>query len=159
MEIERKFLVKENIVEALYQTSPSRIEQMYLSYEPEIRIRKVEKTKKDSEETKYYLTVKSEGTDAREEFETEISQNTYHELLYKAISKKIMKLRYQYDIGNGLTAEVDVYDNFDFSTVEVEFNTIEQAMNFLPPVWFGEEVTQNKHYKNKALAKNRLSLI
>ena len=36
--------------------------------------------------------------------------------------------------------------------VEVEFNSLEEAEAFIPPAWFGEEVTGNKQYSNAQLA-------
>ncbi len=36
--------------------------------------------------------------------------------------------------------------------VEVEFGSIDESRRFRPPAWFGEEVTDNKRYKNNALA-------
>lgn len=37
--------------------------------------------------------------------------------------------------------------------VEVEFETKEDAERFAPPVWFGEDVTFDKNYKNNSLCK------
>ncbi|CBK73647.1 hypothetical protein CIY_07540 [Butyrivibrio fibrisolvens 16/4] len=31
---------------------------------------------------------------------------------------------------------------------EVEFPTIEEANSFVPPEWFGEDVTNDKNYHN-----------
>ena len=39
-------------------------------------------------------------------------------------------------------------------TVEVEFTTEEEARAFIRPSWFGEDVTNDKSYKNKMLALN-----
>ena len=71
MEIERKFLVKK--IPDLTNLQAIYIEQGYLSFSPEVRIRK--------KDEKFYLTVKSDGDIVREEYEIEISQNTYEELI------------------------------------------------------------------------------
>jgi CYTH domain-containing protein len=36
---------------------------------------------------------------------------------------------------------------------EVEFNTKEEAAEFIPPLWFGKEVTYDENFKNKNLWK------
>ena len=68
MEIERKLLIKE--IPDLTNTVYTEITQGYLSFDPEIRIRK------DSD--KYYITQKSNGDIAREEIEKEIDTITYN---------------------------------------------------------------------------------
>jgi adenylate cyclase len=65
MEIERKFLVEK--IPDLTNAQAIHIEQGYLSFSPEVRIRKRDEI--------FYLTVKSDGDIAREEYEIEISLN------------------------------------------------------------------------------------
>ena len=71
------------------------------------------------------------------------------------ISKEIKKIRYYLPLTDGLTAELDVYGGFlkGLVTVEVEFRSIAGSENFEVPSWFGEEITYDKQYKNKNLAK------
>ena len=38
--------------------------------------------------------------------------------------------------------------------VEVEFNSVEDANNFLPPNWFGEDVTNSNKYHNSYLSQH-----
>ena len=75
MEIERKFLVTtppEN-----YGSFPHHeIEQAYLCTEPVVRIRK--------EDDNYYLTYKSKGLLAREEYNLPLTKEAYAHLLTKA---------------------------------------------------------------------------
>jgi adenylate cyclase len=149
MEIERKFLVKEipdlTSVKAIY------IEQGYLSFLPEVRIRKKDK--------RFYMTVKSDGDIAREEYEIEISQNTYDELSSKVKGLILKKRRYEIPLNKADVAELDIYENFeDLKLVEVEFIDIDSANNFEIPCWFGNEVTRDKEFKNKNLAKILRSL-
>ena len=37
--------------------------------------------------------------------------------------------------------------------VEVEFPSMESAMSFVPPDWFGEDVTMSGEYQNSRLSK------
>ena len=51
--------------------------------------------------------------------------------------------------------ELDIYEKHlkRLSTVEVEFDTEEEANSFNPPEWFGEDITYNPTYKNSNLSK------
>lgn len=145
LEIENKFLVRE--VPNLSEYSFDEIEQGYLSFVPEIRIRK----KGD----KYFLTEKGEGTRIRPETETEIDSTTYSILSNLVQGRIIRKTRYKIPLEDGLIAELDIYydDLEGLSTVETEFCSEKQANEFIKPDWFGEDITENKEYKNKNLAR------
>ena len=54
-----------------------------------------------------------------------------------------------------MTAELDLYHNEldGLSTVEVEFTDVEEATEFKEPDWFDIDITSDKSYKNKNLAK------
>ena len=148
-EIEKKYLLNvsnmDEIIDLLKNSST--VNQTYISLEPEIRIRK--------RADKYYITKKSVGTQKREEIETQINATTYEILKSKAIGNTIIKERTDISLGDGLTAEVDIYKG-DFSglcIVEVEFKSEEQAANFIPPRWFGKEITDDMRYKNRNLSQ------
>jgi CYTH domain-containing protein len=155
MEIERKFLFKGNI-EEMWKNPIKKIKQCYLSYDPEVRIRE----KHNSDGRKYYLTVKNKGDKVREEYEVEISKNTYEEL-YKnrQTNSLISKFRFIVPLENNLKAEVDFYENVytdssnSLKVIEVEFESEEQSNNFIIPKWFGREVTNDHRYKNGYIAK------
>jgi len=55
---------------------------------------------------------------------------------------------------NGHQVELDVYRGLleGLVVAEVEFESAEESRRFAPPTWFGDEVTNNKHYKNSSLA-------
>jgi len=38
-------------------------------------------------------------------------------------------------------------------TTEVEFSSVAQAEAFVPPAWFGKEITEDIRYKNTHLSK------
>ena len=116
------------------------MEQTYLMIQPEIRVRK--------ENNKYVMTVKSNDILIREEYETVISKSMYESLKENAVTNILYKTRYMKDI-----YEIDIYTYpEDLHIVEVEFNSLEEANSFIPPKWFGEEVTYNKEFFNKNLA-------
>ncbi len=146
MEIERKFLVQN--LPNLNNYPHKDIVQGYISFNPEIRIRKAN--------DKCYLTVKSEGTISREENEIEINLTIFSSLLKIVKGRIIYKTRYFIPLADSLNAELDVYheDLDGLFTVEVEFLNMQDAQNFLPPNWFFEEITEDKKYKNKNLAAN-----
>ena len=146
MEIERKFLV--SALPAGYDQYPShQIEQAYLSTDPVVRIRK--------EDDQYYLTYKSKGLLAREEYNLPLNQASYEHLLTKADGIILTKQRFRIPLpGISYTAELDIFSGRyeGLMLVEVEFETEEQAKAFLPPDWFGKDVTFSGEYQNSRLA-------
>ena len=146
MEIERKFLVKE--IPCLDGVKYSEIKQGYFSVSPEKRVRE--------KDDKYYLTEKGEGFLVRTEIEKEIDEKTA--LKYFDLSKNriVEKRRYFLPYGN-YTIELDIYGGKHQGLVvaEVEFDSVEEANSFVPPAWIGEDITENKTYKNMVLALNK----
>ena len=151
MEIERKFLIKE-LPENLSQYAFHTLEQGYLNTDPVVRVRR--------EDDDFYLTYKGKGFLAREEYNLPLNAEAYAHLIEKADGNIIRKKRYLIPIeGSGLTIELDVFDA-PFSPLilaEVEFESIEQAQAFVPPEWFGEDVTENREYSNSYLSRKAIS--
>ncbi len=146
MEIERKFLVSV-LPENYDHHSSHQIEQAYLSTDPVVRIRK--------EDDQYYLTYKSRGLLAREEYNLPLNQASYEHLLTKADGIVLTKQRFLIPLpGTSYTAELDIFSGHykGLMLVEVEFETEEQANAFVPPEWFGEDVTFSGEYQNSRLA-------
>lgn len=146
MEIERKFLTK--AVPFELSAYPCRIiTQAYLSFSPTIRIRQSDDA--------YILTVKGKGHLAREEFELPLSRAEYEALQKKTEGTPVRKKRYLVPLEGGLTAEVDVYEGAlaGLLTTEVEFPSVEAAEAFVPPAWFGRDVSAEKAYKNTSLSR------
>jgi adenylate cyclase len=78
------------------------------------------------------------------------------ETLWPATSgRRVEKRRYLLGI-KGFVAEVDVYEGAlaGLEVVEVEFADKDEAEAFVPPPWFGREVTEDAGYKNASLAMN-----
>ena len=145
MEIERKFLIKE-IPKKLEQYTKREISQAYISIDPTIRIRK--------SDTSYILTVKGSGAVFREEFELNISETQYNTLVLKAETPFVNKTRYTIPIRNDLNADLDIYhlQLEGLYTVEVEFSTISESNSFIPPKWFGKDISNDNRYKNSFLS-------
>ena len=133
MEIERKFLVS-RIPDALQKFPCVRMEQAYISTDPLIRIRRAGE--------RCILTCKGRGLLSREEFELDMTPEAYERLSAKADGVRIVKDRYRVPLGERV-AELDVFHAplAPLVLVEVEFPTEADAENFMPPDWFGREVT------------------
>ena len=146
MEIERKFLITD--LPFLVDSYPSHlIEQAYLSTEPVIRIRR--------EDEDYYMTYKSKGLMVREEYNLPLTKEAYDHLLPKADGNIITKKRICIPLTDTLTAELDIFLGAfaPLKLVEVEFPDEESANGFIPPEWFGQEVTFSTAYHNSTLSK------
>ena len=148
MEIERKFLVP--ALPPDYQSWEAiQMEQGYLSTAPVVRVRK--------ENDEYYLTYKSKGLLAREEYNLPLTRESYEHLLSKADGIILTKKRYMIPVpvNEHLTIELDVFEGHYNGLIlaEVEFSTEEEAKAFTPPSWFGEDVTFSGEYHNSRLSK------
>ncbi|MBC7959702.1 MAG: CYTH domain-containing protein [Vallitaleaceae bacterium] len=146
MEIEKKFLIQElpfDISRYPHQT----ISQGYVSTSPVIRIRQ--------KNTLYFLTCKSKGLMAREEFEVEISKEEFLRLQSKIDHHMIQKERYYIPLGNELQIELDLFEGFlkGLTMAEVEFPSMEAAYAFTPPLWFGKELTEDYRFHNSYLCQ------
>lgn len=154
MEIERQFLVKKlPVLPDVYEY----LEQGYVSLVPEIRIRKIG-------DNHYMLTVKRGVGLVREEWETDISRQEYENLVAQLYpeTQMIVKHRYHIRLEDGHIAELHIHSGHlaGFSYVEVEFSDVEDAKAFVPPDWFGREVTDDAEFTYGALAKaNGMELV
>ncbi len=146
MEIERKFLVKQ-LPDHLDQYARRELEQGYLCTSPVVRIRK------DNEN--YELTYKSKGLMVREEYNLPLTKESYEHLKTKIDGRLISKTRYMLPLEHDLTIELDVFhgDLAPLLLAEVEFPDEDSANAFLPPAWFGEDVTFSTKYHNSTLSR------
>ena len=146
MEIERKYLI-EQLPENLSSYDCRIIEQGYLCTAPVVRIRR--------DNDKYELTYKSKGLMAREEYNMPLTEESYEHLLSKVDGRVIRKKRYMLPLDEVLTIELDVFegDLAPLVLAEVEFPSEEMAMDFVPPEWFGEDVTFSTKYHNSNLSQ------
>lgn len=148
MEIERKFLIAaQNLPKALDQYPCLKIEQGYLCTNPVVRIRRQDES--------YYLTYKSKGMLAREEYNLPLTKEAYEHLKPKTDGIFISKLRYVIPEKDGLSIELDVFGEpyEGLLLAEVEFPSEDAAHSYEPPEWFGEDVTYDSRYHNSTLSK------
>lgn len=153
MEIERKFLIDPEKIPGKLEDYPSlKIEQGYLCTAPVVRIRR--------QNDEYYLTYKSKGMMAREEYNLPLTKEAYEHLKPKADGLVISKTRYLIPEKDGLTIELDVFhDTYEgLFLAEVEFPDEETAVAYIPPAWFGEDVTHSDKYHNSVLSKGHCDL-
>ena len=146
MEIERKFTIKK-LPENLEQYPSRLIEQGYLNTNPVVRVRR--------DENEYYLTYKGKGLLAREEYNLPLTEEAYHHLIQKADGRIITKRRYLLPC-DPYTIELDVFhgDLAPLVIAEVEFSSVKEAQDFLPPDWFQDDVTMDPAYHNSTLSRS-----
>lgn len=178
-EIERKFLVKYlPDLSKIKNLEKNYIKQAYISTSPLLRIRQ----KNDQ----YFFTYKSKGSIERVEVEEEITKEEFLNLWNKIEGYPIIKTRYTFPIGevevmgedgesieilekkdininnfnniNNIIVELDIYEEYHkgFKNIEIEFCNLEDANAFIPPNWFGEDVTENFLYTNASMSKNKI---
>ncbi|MGI5946296.1 MAG: CYTH domain-containing protein [Lachnospiraceae bacterium] len=145
MEIERKYLI--TVPPKNYTDYPFRqIEQGYLCTDPVVRVRR--------DNDSYYLTYKSKGLLSRQEYNLPLTFEAYGHLLKKADGIVLAKRRYLIPY-EAYTIELDVFEgNYQgLILAEVEFESEEDALAFVPPKWFGRDVTFTGEYQNSRLSK------
>jgi CYTH domain-containing protein/CHAD domain-containing protein len=148
-EIERKFLLGEP-PGWLEDRSAVPIEQGYvaLADDVEVRLRRAGDRR--------LLTVKRGSGEVREEVEVELSRAQFDALWPLTESRRLAKRRYRAALGNGLQAEIDVYEGRleGLLVAEVEFPSEQRSREFTPPPWLGTEITGDDRYANRNLALN-----
>ena len=147
LEIERKYLVKDDTWRVMAQGTPYR--QGYLSITPErtVRVRTIG--------DKGYLTIKgvSRGA-ARAEYEYEIPVAEAQAMLDDLCQKPLIeKNRYKIEY-KGLMWVIDEFfcENKGLILSEVELQNEEQS--FEKPEWIGKEVTADPRYYNANLIRH-----
>lgn len=147
MEIERKFLIP-RLPDGYEKYHCLEIEQGYLSTSPVVRVRR----QGDS----FYLTYKSAGLLARQEYNLSLTEESYLHLRAKCDGNLIAKTRYLLPVPGetSLTVELDVFHGAyeGLFLAEVEFPSVEAAEGFTPLSWFGEDVTMSGRYQNSRLS-------
>ena len=152
LEIEKKWLIDvEKIPYDLESADISEIEQTYICFSPEIRVRKINNGQM------YTFAVKTGITEdgmIRNEIDEEITKEEYESMLKKQEGNTINKTRYQlYD--DGYLYAIDIFDGDlkGLAYLEVEFENQEDVENFETPDWVKKDVTADLSYKNGHLAR------
>jgi adenylate cyclase len=148
VEIERKFLLDRLPADL---GDGRAIEQGYLAIGDdgvEVRVRRY-----GGERT---LTIKSGPAHVRTEEEFDVDERRFEALWPLTEGRRIVKTRHRLDLGEGLTAEVDVYGGAHegLAVAEVEFPDEDASDRVQAPGWLGREVTGDGRYANQRLAVN-----
>ncbi|MDR2558960.1 MAG: hypothetical protein LBC86_05385, partial [Oscillospiraceae bacterium] len=125
--------------------------QSYISFMPEIRLRNVNGTD-------FVFTLRmpvEEGDVTRRDIEFNLSRDEYNELSQKISGTIIHKARYRF-VYDGVSVRLDVFfghlDGLIFA--EVLFDNDAEAEAFMPLHWFGEEITEDRRYRNAMLSRD-----
>lgn len=150
IERERRYLVA-YVPSAL--PVPMHIVQGYISTgsspgDASVRVRRVE--------GRHILTIKTGSGRARTEIERDLTADEFDALWAAATELRIAKRRHLIPLADGHTAELDLFDDEldGRRLVEVEFDDDAAADAFMPPPWFGREVTEDGRYTNASLARH-----
>ena len=150
MEIERKFDISRLLVSNIpINDIGQAIEQGYVisKKDVEMRIRRID--------GRCFITVKSDGTLSRKEWEQEIPEWVYQSLCVKVIGNFVKKMRHSIYYGK-LKIEIDIFvgNLHGLVLMECEFTNEETAKTFVLPPWAqgAIDVTDDKRFKNKNLA-------
>lgn len=159
MEIERKWLMAGFPDGKLPLLSCALVEQGYLSTRPTVRIRRV----RTGEEENYILCFKGKGTLVREEIEMPLEADIYRRLCALLPMAPVVKEFRTYRLPGGETLECSLVDpgaDTAFYYAEVEFDTVEQALAFVPPAGIlGEEKTEEKGFTMGAYWRRKLEAL
>ncbi len=147
MEIERKWLIDtfpdDKGLKLLFSAT---MLQGYICTAPAVRIRK---TTFDSGEVSYVLCFKGKGLLARSETELDIDEPTFLELQNLLCGPLIVKDFCAYELPCKKTLEVSCVDKgtpTQFYYAEVEFDSEQEANDFIAPGFLGKEVTYSGNF-------------
>jgi adenylate cyclase len=148
IEVERKFAVAK-LPE--FEVPGARLRQGYVTRGSgtEVRLRQADAV--------HTITVKTGSGLVRGETEVELTAAQFEALWPTTEGARLEKTRHTLD-RDGHTYFVDVYDGglAGLLTVEVEFPDAGAAAAFVPPDWFGTELTGRSEYGNRSLAVDGL---
>ncbi len=145
MEIERKFLIDWNQINALNLPLVKQAEskQGYLSAAtPVVRIR--ERNFADGH-TDYILCIKGKGTLARQEIEKELTVQEFKALESMLPIPMIHKDYRVFRLDDTHLLECNLVDG-KFAYAEVEFSSVEEAKEFVMPKFLLKDVTEDPYY-------------
>jgi CYTH domain-containing protein len=148
-EIERKYLVKHDLWNALAKPKGEYYRQGYIVNEisKTVRVRAIE--------NHGFITIKGKTDDPaiKPEYEYQIPKSEAIELLDGFTGNNIEKFRYKIDY-QGYIWEIDVFfgDNEGLIVAEIELKSIDTKYEI--PDWIDREVTHEDKYFNAKLSKN-----
>lgn len=140
-EIERKFLI-DGFPDHLPLLEESVVWQGYISHDPVVRIRK----KLCNGAESYRLCFKSKGTLVRREIEMDITGKQFLDLSELLSAPPIRKDFRVYALSDGKRLECSLVDGdlpIAFYYAEIEFSSVTEAKIYEPPLFLGEEKTED----------------
>lgn len=141
-EIERKFLVKRELIPELKNITPKTYERYFLNATPgvEERIQKIN--------DKYFYEKKTEVSTLERvvDIKEEITEDKFLKLKEEARGPI---LREKFDVEPDLS--IVFYHSKNLVRAEVEFQTLDEARAFTPYPWMGEEITNLPIARDKKL--------
>lgn len=152
MEIERVFLLSDNVAKALSSMANKsyEIEQYYTHIGAE-----EERYRKKG--NNFFHTLKKDTSDSmiREEIETKCTEEEYELNKGRIVGSVISKTRYVVPFEEK-NLEVDIYKSYlsGLAVVEIEFKDEKEANDYSIPSCFGDEITDDLRYRNQQLAQN-----
>lgn len=153
LEIELKFLLENDPKQLaadgiLVLLSEQRIDQTYLALDEqqEVRVRRL--VDLSNNEVHHTHTFKSGNGLIREEIEYAITPSIYEQLMSGRNLIPLTKNRITAQWGERIV-EIDIYDQIQLTVLEVEFDSEEAALTFVPPAWFGKDISSERKYSNK----------
>ncbi|HEX8371144.1 MAG TPA: CYTH domain-containing protein [Chthoniobacterales bacterium] len=148
LEIERKFLVKDDSWRALLSGPGRLLRQGYLVNGPPatVRVRVAE--------TEAWLTIKGPVVGlSRAEYEYAIPLDDAQEMLETRCANPIIeKIRHRLP-HEGLVIEIDEFLGANAELIIAEVELPSETTPFTPPLWFGMEVSRDFRYHNSQLSK------
>jgi adenylate cyclase len=148
IEVERVFLLK-NLPEDLLEYKHIDIKIGDFTQDNDVDILKI-RQKGD----KFELIKKEVITDLeRKEYVIPLTKSEF-DLLFPVTIRKHTKKRFFYPLDK-YTCEIDLYleDMSGYARAEVEFKDAEEADDFVPPAWFGDEITSINHVIHEGLGE------
>ena len=151
VERERKFLI-EIVPDDLDRSDAVALRQGYLAADEtrSVRVR-------DAGPAGCTLTVKAGSGAERTELEWPVERREFDAAWVHTVGQRVEKTRHRIPFGEYIV-ELDVFagDLDGLAMAEVEFTSSDALRAFVPPVWFGREVTDDGRYTNASLALHGL---
>jgi len=145
IEIERKFLVNKELWNEVSKPTSIKIQQSYLSSDPNCIVRVRLKNEKA------FLTIKSKTVGiSRNEFEYEIPYSDAQAMIQAFATKSIIKKRYEI-VYETHTWEVDVFEGKLAGLIIAEIELKHENEDFPLPIWVEKEVSDDPQYYNSNL--------
>ena len=156
LEIERKFLIRMPDIQWLETAAQAAdIVQTYLEKGEKGLSSRVRRRSGKNGTVFTHTEKRHISSMRREEYEREISEEKYRQLLLLADSKRrpVEKRRYVLEY-RGQNFEIDIYPFWsDRAIMEIELEDECQAVDFPPEIDIIKEVTEDKRYTNSSIAR------